>query len=1089
MSKDYKALMQALLDNNPDIEPTSDVEEYLMHAIQSSEIEDLEDPTSRIEAYLGALIARLKQGGGGSGGTLEESAEDDIPKVFFGGALQQTKDEAVVPFRYISKTQDVSGYAEIKAQGNSSMSYPKKNQTVKLYKDAACEEKLKIDFKGWGKQSKFCFKANWIDLTHARNVVSARLWADVVKSRSNYEELPELIRTSPNQGAVDGFPIKVYADGVYQGRYTANIPKDAWMSNMDDELDTHCILCGENYVSGCFRAAANINGSDWTDEIHDTVPASIKTRWNEVISFVMNSTDEDFKANLGNYFYVDSLIDYYLFGLVSCGLDAFGKNQLYMTYDGQKWIATMYDMDSTWGLYWNGSKFVATDYARTSYEDYVHTDGNLLYNRLEAMFGEELKARWAELKNGAMSIDSIVNRFERFTDIAPAELVKEDYASTTGGGKFTGIPSQSTNNIQQIRAYANARLAWTDEYVAALTGGEVEPDEPDEPVVPDEPDEPDEPTDGLLYSLPQATTFDGTNYIDTGVNLSVGAYTVLVDFSGVVYGEIPTLVDNMTQASPYPGWAIDVRNGISSFSASSRLTYSFTNVDRNKVVVRKTAEGEVTLFTDSVYPTGTSVTSRIASGDINHTVYLGAYYNNGDISRYATATMHDCKIYNYAMSDDEIAAYLIGTDEPDVPVVPDEPESISPVWSDTPTYGIGNTSGADLASGSNYVTNHFKVPEGVTHVNFRNAIGASYTWLTVYTYDENKTWVRTVGGKANTGAAIFNVGSTEKYLRLSAFPANVSTNNDPANQLIVTFASDSEPEEPDAPTDGLLYSLPEITTFNGVNDYIDTGVKLFEEPKDFTILLNAYLDSGNEADDAVFHCINEVSPYPGLGLHFRNGKYLLLGSVVYVTGIPSNTITKIAIVANAGVVYAAWYKGEGSEVVVCTAPLCNYAAHDFNLLLGAYQDTSGTKGRFWKGALYDFRVYDYAMTVEEVAEYVGGNPVSVSIDNIEWSDTAAYKINKGSQDSGTNYVTTKYVAVPDGATSVTLKNVNDSTFTWQGVAQYTDILGLLEYKEGSSYTSEITVNLNEKARYVKFSAFPNNNEANIPATGLAVEFS
>lgn len=406
-----------------------------------------------------------------AGGTVAtvEPAEDDIPKVFFGGALQQTKDEAVVPFRYISKTDDFSGYAEIKAQGNSSMNYPKKNQTVKMFADEACESKMKKDFKGWGKQNKHVYKANWIDLSHARNIVSARLWADVVKSRANLAELPELLRTSPNYGAVDGFPVKVYAAGVYQGRYTLNIPKDKWTFNMDDKLDSHCVLCGENYASGCFRASAQINESDWTDEIHDIVPASIKTRWNEVISFVMNSTDEEFKANLSDYFYVDSLVDYYLFGLASCGLDAFGKNQIYMTYDGRKWIASMYDMDSTWGLYWNGSKFVATDYARTSYEDYVHTDGNLLYNRLEQLFYAELQARWAELKNGALSIENIINRFERFTDIAPAELVKDDYASTTGGGKFTGIPSQSTNNIQQIRTFALARQAWTDEYVAGLT--------------------------------------------------------------------------------------------------------------------------------------------------------------------------------------------------------------------------------------------------------------------------------------------------------------------------------------------------------------------------------------------------------------------------------------------------------------------------------------------------------------------------------------------------------------------------------------------------------------------------------------------
>lgn len=458
--------------------------------------------------------------GPNSGGNVDyvgvEPADDDIPKIFFGGALQQTKDEKVVPFRYISKTDDFSGYAEIKAQGNSSMSYPKKNQTVKMFADEACDSKMKKDFKGWGKQNKHVYKANWIDLSHARNVVSARLWADVVKSRANYADLPELFRTTPNQGAVDGFPVKVYADGVYQGRYTLNIPKDKWTFNMDDELEEHCVLCGENYASGCFRAAANINGNDWTDEIHDVVPDSIKTRWNDVISFVMNSTDEEFKANLSQYFFVDSLIDYYLFGLASCGLDAFGKNQIYATYDGQKWIASMYDMDSTWGLYWNGSKFVATDYARTSYEDYVSSassgDGNLLYIRLEQLFYEELQTRWAELKNGALAIENIINRFERFTDIAPVELVKEDYASTTGGGKFTGIPSQSTNNIQQIRAFALARQAWTDEYVSALSGEGGE-EEPDEPVTPE-------------------TTLVSISATYSGGDVTVG--TIVDDLTGIV---------------------------------------------------------------------------------------------------------------------------------------------------------------------------------------------------------------------------------------------------------------------------------------------------------------------------------------------------------------------------------------------------------------------------------------------------------------------------------------------------------------------------------------------------------------------------
>ncbi len=78
------------------------------------------------------------------------------------------------------------------------MKYPKKNFTIKLFKDSERNQKKKVAFKNWGEQNKFCLKANWIDISHARNVVSARLWGDVVKSRNNYNELPELLRTSPN---------------------------------------------------------------------------------------------------------------------------------------------------------------------------------------------------------------------------------------------------------------------------------------------------------------------------------------------------------------------------------------------------------------------------------------------------------------------------------------------------------------------------------------------------------------------------------------------------------------------------------------------------------------------------------------------------------------------------------------------------------------------------------------------------------------------------------------------------------------------------------------------------------------------------
>ena len=89
-----------------------------------------------------------------------EPAKGDIPKVFFEGAMPTTKDDVLAKMTYISKTDFFESYITIKCQGTSSMKYPKKNFTIKLFSDETRNEKLKKDFYGWGKQNKFCLKAN-----------------------------------------------------------------------------------------------------------------------------------------------------------------------------------------------------------------------------------------------------------------------------------------------------------------------------------------------------------------------------------------------------------------------------------------------------------------------------------------------------------------------------------------------------------------------------------------------------------------------------------------------------------------------------------------------------------------------------------------------------------------------------------------------------------------------------------------------------------------------------------------------------------------------------------------------------------------
>mgnify|MGYP003504583333 FL=1 len=108
-----------------------------------------------------------------AGISFSEPHEDDIPKVFINGTIPTTKDDVNAELTYISKTFTFHAYITIKCQGTSSMKYPKKNFTIKLFEDAERSQKKKIGFKHWGEQNKFCLKANWIDLSHCRNVISA----------------------------------------------------------------------------------------------------------------------------------------------------------------------------------------------------------------------------------------------------------------------------------------------------------------------------------------------------------------------------------------------------------------------------------------------------------------------------------------------------------------------------------------------------------------------------------------------------------------------------------------------------------------------------------------------------------------------------------------------------------------------------------------------------------------------------------------------------------------------------------------------------------------------------------------------------
>lgn len=402
-----------------------------------------------------------------------EPYPNDIPSVSITGELptNKTDGEYSITIGYYGSGVSFIDYATAKVQGDSSQQYPKKNYTIKLFSDSAHTKKDKRVFRDWEKANKFVLKANWVDHSHARNIVNARLWTQIVQSRSDFGSLPSAL--TGGHMAIDGFPVKVFANGVYMGIYTWNVPKSA-LYGLDDDVDTNVLIQGDSasYSGSILFRAANDAENKWSDETHDTKPTAVTSGWNRVLNFVYTSTDSAFTANFENYFDKQSIIDQYIFLLTGCIVDNLAKNQTFFSYDAQKWYGGMYDMDGTWGLPPfppnKSTWYDATTVMQTGYT--VCTDGggatNLFYERVGNRFASNIATRYAELRASVLSASNILAEFDRFMSTIPASLYAEDYASTTGNGQFTNIPLKSEDHVQQIRTFVKNRLAYTDSLFA-----------------------------------------------------------------------------------------------------------------------------------------------------------------------------------------------------------------------------------------------------------------------------------------------------------------------------------------------------------------------------------------------------------------------------------------------------------------------------------------------------------------------------------------------------------------------------------------------------------------------------------------------
>ena len=448
----------------------------------------------------------------------------------------------------------------------------------------------------------------------------------------------------------------------------------------------------------------------------------------------------------------------------------------------------------------------------------------------------------------------------------------------------------------------------------------------------------------LLYELPSAVTFDGTTdtIIDTGIKMFEDVslnpkYTMV--FEVTTDADVENVNDKycllhcMNEVSPYPGLAVRIGQSdnapklrLAVFGNDSSIVWK-PNGKRMRIAVR--IDGSTYAYAPK--DGDTSMTDISVSGaycNVAKNLLIGGYQDaNGNHGRFWKGTMHNFRLYRGLWTKEQCQGWLDGT--------------------------YGEVTATNIALSSSSLS--MKTGESAQLTATITPSGAT----------QKVTWSVSPSG-------IVSVSDTGKVTASAAGNATITATVGSVSAtcaVVVTKAALS-----------VLYELPQETVFTaGTDSIIDTGLKLFEnistKPK-YTFLFDVTGGQNMTTNDStgetcvLAHCMEESNPWPGFVLHVC-GDYFVLqanmyGSKLEMTANMKGKKLRCALVVDGANWY--YYSSAGSAT---SAAISNYTAAVANsLLIGGYQKSDGTHGRFFDGTLHAFKVLRGAYTMAECQAWV-----------------------------------------------------------------------------------------------------------------------
>lgn len=333
-----------------------------------------------------------------------------------------------------------------------------------------------ISLLGMREDNNWILDAGQIDLFRLRNRIATEIWNDFATKPYYASKEPK------TKSGVAGKVVEVILNNEYRGIYSLTEAMDRKELKLKKYDDKNQEFHGHLWkVSSWDKAQFWEIDKDYDNtqenwhafetkypDIEDVNPTDYSPLY-EAIDFVVNSNDETFKKEVGDYFDIPVLIDYQLFQETLKPVDNNGKNMYWGIYDvaeSQKLTLAIWDLDASVGQDWHCSTPLHPDYVLPN-TDLGVKDGFNLYHRLSSLnvdnYNEKVTSRYQELRKTYFSEDNLISRYQGYYDM----LVKSGAASReeckwSKDSDIGGYPLNFKSEIEYIKNWIINRLNYLD---------------------------------------------------------------------------------------------------------------------------------------------------------------------------------------------------------------------------------------------------------------------------------------------------------------------------------------------------------------------------------------------------------------------------------------------------------------------------------------------------------------------------------------------------------------------------------------------------------------------------------------------------